>query len=69
MPSFFDRFRRDGAAKSKKKFETTNVVQPQQLKWEEAWARTEVQPEEVQKLISVCTHEMKSRGTHYSDPL
>jgi len=63
MPSFFDRFRRDGASKSKKKLEAAHVVQPPKLKWEEAWARIEVQPEEVQKLINVCTHEMKSRGT------
>lgn len=31
-------------------------------RWEEAWSRKEVAPEEIQELIHVCTQEMKSRG-------
>ncbi|KAF2674455.1 hypothetical protein BT63DRAFT_449446 [Microthyrium microscopicum] len=62
MPSIFRVFRRDGNSRSKKNLEANNVVAPPKPNWEEAWSRTEVQPEEIQKLISVCTHEMKSRA-------
>jgi len=32
-------------------------------RWEDAWTRKDVAPEEIQELIHVCTHELKSRGT------
>jgi hypothetical protein len=62
MPSFLRVFRRDTATKSKKNANASNVVEPPKPRWEEAWSRKEVQPEEVQELIHICTQEMKSRG-------
>jgi hypothetical protein len=62
MPSFFRVFRRDADAKSKKNVNANQVVEPPVPKWEESWTRKDVQPEEVQELIHVCTEEMKSRG-------
>jgi Domain of unknown function (DUF1708) len=62
MPSFMRVFRRDPLSKSKKNVAANHVVEPPKPKWEESWARAEVQPEEVQELIHVCTEEMKSRG-------
>ena len=64
MPSFLRVFRRDTATKSKKNANASNAVEAPKPKWEEAWSRTEVQPEEVQELIHVCTQEMKSRGMY-----
>ncbi|KAF2201109.1 hypothetical protein GQ43DRAFT_47046 [Delitschia confertaspora ATCC 74209] len=38
-----------------------NVAQPKP-RWEDAWSRKSVAPEEMQELIHVCTQEMKSRA-------
>lgn len=35
----------------------------QKPKWEDAWQRTRVDPEEVVELLHGCTREIKSRGT------
>jgi hypothetical protein len=57
----------DGPAKASKKkgaAQQTHVdVAPPKPRWEDAWTRTTVEPEEVQELISGCTVELKSRGT------
>ncbi|KAF2663048.1 hypothetical protein K491DRAFT_616949 [Lophiostoma macrostomum CBS 122681] len=37
------------------------VAQPKP-RWEDAWSRKDVAPEEIQELIHVCTQEMKSRA-------
>lgn len=53
------------APKSKKKNAYTNgavPTPPPKPRWEDAWTRTEVEPEEVQELLRGCTHELKSRG-------
>jgi hypothetical protein len=56
----------DGPAKASKKkgaAQQTNVdVAPPKPRWEDAWTRKLVEPEEVQELISGCTVELKSRG-------
>jgi hypothetical protein len=62
MPSFLRVFRRDTASKSKKHGLADSSAEPAKPKWEEAWSRKEIQPDEVQELIHVCTQEMKSRG-------
>ena len=36
---------------------------PLKPKWEDAWSRKDVEPEEVQELLRYCTYEIKSRGT------
>lgn len=72
MPSFFSRSKKDkGGAKSKKnnlyKGDDAND-QPTQQRWEDAWTRKSVEPEEVQELIRGCTVELKSRGS-YDKPI
>jgi hypothetical protein len=62
MPSILRVFRRYTASKAKKNAAASLAVEPPKPKWEEAWSRKEVEPEEVQELIHVCTQEMKSRG-------
>ena len=51
--------------KSKKKHGHTNGVvpaPPPKPHWDDAWTRKEVEPEEIQELLRVCTYELKSRG-------
>lgn len=35
---------------------------PAKPKWDDAWTRTTVEPEEIHQLIRYCTEELKSRG-------
>jgi len=64
MPSLFSRLKgRDGKLKSKKgALDELANQQPQKPKWEDAWARKTVEPEEVQQLIRFSTEELKARG-------
>lgn len=66
MPSFFSR-KKDKAPKSKKnalyQADNTDDQAPQPQRWEDAWTRKSVEPEEVQELIRGCTVELKTRGT------
>ncbi|KAF2146429.1 uncharacterized protein K452DRAFT_294010 [Aplosporella prunicola CBS 121167] len=65
MPFFSKVFKpKDGSKASKKHAQNTNgdAVAPPKPRWEEAWSRTEVAPEEVQELIHICTQELKSRA-------
>lgn len=71
MPSFFSRLKgKDGpakVAKSKKGAQQTGFSEePPKPKWEDAWTRNTVEPEEVQDLIRGCTVELKSRGMRLS---
>ena len=53
------------AAKSKKKSAQPNgavPAPPPKPLWDDAWTRKEVEPEEIQELLRVCTNEIKSRG-------
>lgn len=73
MPSFFSRLKgKDGPAKvskSKKGAQQTGYSEePPKPKWEDAWTRTTVEPEEVQDLIRGCTVELKSRGMQLYAP-
>lgn len=67
----FSKFRskdKDGRVatpKSKKKNAHSNgsiPAPPAKPLWEDAWARKDVEPEEIQELLRGCTHELKSRG-------
>lgn len=61
MPAFLNRvFKRD--ANSKRTNGPVVSEQPSKPTWTDGWARTEVDPEEVQELIRGCTTEVKSRG-------
>jgi hypothetical protein len=67
MPSFFSRLKgKDSPSKlSKAKKHAPQTVVPQPLpnpRWEDAWIRKTVDPEEVQELLKGCTIELKSRG-------
>lgn len=64
MPSLFSRLKgRDGKLKSKKGgLDNSANQQPQKPRWEDAWTRKTVEPEEVHELIRLCTEELKARG-------
>ena len=70
MPFFSKVFKSkdDGgkAKKSKSKAKENGAVQlpPPKPKWTDAWTRTVVDAEEVQELLSICTVEMKARGSY-----
>ncbi|KAI1298528.1 hypothetical protein F5Y03DRAFT_267741 [Xylaria venustula] len=64
MPGLFSRIRgKDGKPRSKKNGYAESTPQlPTKPRWEDAYARTSVEPEEVQDLINRCTVELKARG-------
>ncbi|KAL2154440.1 hypothetical protein VTH82DRAFT_3116 [Thermothelomyces myriococcoides] len=64
MPGLFSRLKgRDGKLKSKKgALDELAEQQQQKPRWEDAWARKTVEPEEVQQLIRCCTEELKARA-------
>lgn len=67
MPAFFSKvFRsRDAAASASAAAALANDqgrLTPSKPRWDDAWRRTEVEPEEVQRLLHGCTLEVKSRG-------
>ncbi|KAJ0164728.1 hypothetical protein CTA2_360 [Colletotrichum tanaceti] len=64
MPSLFSRLKtKDGSKKSNK---GSNSDAADQLsakpKWDDAYTRKTVEPEEIQDLIRRCTGELKARG-------
>ncbi|KAI2616040.1 DUF1708-domain-containing protein [Hypoxylon sp. NC1633] len=67
MPSFFSRIRgKDGQSRSKSK-KNANLQDlthqlPSKPRWDDAYTRTTVEPEEVQDLINRCTAELKARA-------
>ncbi|KAF2277430.1 uncharacterized protein EI97DRAFT_291834 [Westerdykella ornata] len=66
MPFFKNVFRsKEGPRSSSKaaKYADHDAI-PNQSKprWEDAWSRKDVAPEEIQELVHVCTHELKSRA-------
>ncbi|KAE9975350.1 hypothetical protein BLS_002663 [Venturia inaequalis] len=62
MPFFSNLFKRDASSKSRKNVAPGKDVVQLKPRWEEAWSRKEVSPEEVQELIHECSQEMKSRA-------
>lgn len=42
---------------------------PKKPRWEDAWARKDVEDDEVEELLHVCNQEMKSRGTLPYSPM
>ena len=61
MPFFKNVFKPKDASRSGSKAEASSTPAPRP-RWEEAWSRKDVAPEEIQELVHVCTQEMKSRG-------
>ncbi len=70
MPSLFSRLKgRDGKLKSKKgAHDQLANQQPLKPRWDDAWTRKTIEPEEVQQLIRFCTEELKARGTDTACP-
>ena len=63
MPFFTKVFRgKDSGSKKDITQDGSNEETPKKAKWEDAWMRKDVGPEEVQELLRGCTHEIKARG-------
>lgn len=64
MPSLFSRLKsKDGATKKKKGANLDSADQlPAKPRWDDAYTRKTVEPEEIQDLIRRCTEEIKARG-------
>ncbi|KAI1323524.1 DUF1708-domain-containing protein [Xylariaceae sp. FL0255] len=65
MPSLFSRIRgKDGKLKSKKNgnLDSDNVQLSDKPRWDDAYARTSIEPQEVQGLVRQCTAELKARA-------
>jgi len=63
MPSLFSRLKgRDGKGKKKNGLDDLANQQPQKPRWDDAWTRKTIEPEEVHELIRFCTQELKARG-------
>lgn len=60
--------REGGVSKSKKHLQSNGAIPnpPPKKRWDDAWARKDVEPEEVQELLRGCTHELKSRGWQHT---
>ncbi|KAJ4990243.1 hypothetical protein SVAN01_04334 [Stagonosporopsis vannaccii] len=61
MPFFKNVFKSKDASRSGSKAEASSEPAPRP-RWEDAWSRDDVAPEEIQELVHVCTEEMKSRA-------
>ncbi|KAF3001446.1 hypothetical protein E8E13_008055 [Curvularia kusanoi] len=61
MPFFKNVFKPKDASRSGSKAEANSEPAPRP-RWEDAWSRKDVGPEEIQELVHVCTQEMKSRA-------
>ncbi|KAK4227480.1 hypothetical protein QBC38DRAFT_189134 [Podospora fimiseda] len=62
MPSLFSRLTGKDGKKSKKGQLDDLANLPQKPRWDDAWARTNVDPEEVDELIHYCSAELKARA-------
>ncbi|RCI13126.1 hypothetical protein L249_1280 [Ophiocordyceps polyrhachis-furcata BCC 54312] len=64
MPGLFSRLKGRDGVKSKKKVAAgdSTASQPQRQRWDDAYARMTVEPEEVHDLLHYCTAELKARG-------
>lgn len=70
MPGIFARINKARDARLKKKNAVNDLADsiPTRPKWDDAYTRDSVDPDEVDELIRCCTHEIKARGTP-SSPL
>jgi hypothetical protein len=64
MPGIFSRRKKDGKSKKNGLGDSTDLVLQKQ-KWDDAWTRKTVEPEEVRELLYGCTEELKNRGRIY----
>jgi len=65
MPFFSNIFKgKEGHSRKHGKQNGIVTEAPAKPRWEDAWQRKEVDPEEVQELLRCCTYEIKSRGEY-----
>ncbi|KAG5940535.1 hypothetical protein E4U60_000471 [Claviceps pazoutovae] len=63
MAGFLSRLKaRDGLRKKKHGIQDLANAHPQKPKWDDAYTRASVEPEEVHELLHFCTAELKARG-------
>ncbi|KAJ3485791.1 hypothetical protein NLG97_g6743 [Lecanicillium saksenae] len=64
MPGIFSRINKARDARQKKKNGANDLTEslPPKPRWDDAYTRTTVDPDEIDELIRCCTHEIKSRG-------
>ncbi|POR38978.1 Morphogenesis-like protein MSB1 [Tolypocladium paradoxum] len=64
MPGLFARLKGRDGLRSKKKNATSDRANslPQKPKWDDAYTRKTVEPEEIHELLHCCTEELKARG-------
>ncbi|PNY25014.1 Morphogenesis-like protein MSB1 [Tolypocladium capitatum] len=64
MPGLFARFKGRDGIRSKKKNAISDLANslPQKPKWDDAYTRKTVEPEEIHELLHCCTEELKARG-------
>lgn len=63
MPGFLSRLKaRDGSKKKKNNAKNLAHALPQKPLWDDAYARSSVDPDEVHELLHFCTMELKARG-------
>lgn len=68
MPSIFSRLKgKDGPTKVKSKKNGAGQdfasQVPAKPRWEDAYTRKTVEPEEIHELVKLCTEELKARGS------
>lgn len=68
MPGIFSRINKARDARQKKKNALNDLgsLVPTKPKWDDAYTRAFVEPEEVEELLKCCTAEIKSRGKFIS---
>lgn len=66
MPAFLNKvFKRENSAAAKRaEAELAAANKPVEAKYQDAWFRTSVTPEDVQELLRGCTNEIKHRGLY-----
>ena len=63
MPSFLSRLKsRDGSRKKKNGMQNLTDALAKKPKWDDAFTRQSVEPEEIHELLHICTAELKARG-------
>ncbi|EGX91322.1 morphogenesis protein (Msb1), putative [Cordyceps militaris CM01] len=64
MPGIFSRINKARDARQKKKNGNNDLANslPPKPRWDDAYTRTSVDPDEIGELVRCCTHEIKSRG-------
>lgn len=71
MPAFLNKvFKRENSAAAKKaEADAAAAAKPVEIKYQDAWFRTSVTPEDVQELLRGCTNEIKHRGLYQTSNL